>query len=197
MNRARLFLLALVLWAAWHAWNTRTISHPAGILAAEPPEQAATDAIPLRHGDFTLSPRASFAITARVLARERYRAGGTADLSPLDLALGWGPMSDSAVLAHIDISQGQRFYFWRTEAPPIPLNEIARHSANMHMVPANNRVRGKLLDLHVGDLVRIEGRLIDVAGPGGWHWRTSLTREDTGAGACEIVLVDYLAVRQK
>jgi hypothetical protein len=30
--------------------------------------------------------------------------------------------------------------------------------------------------------------------PDGWRWRSSLTREDTGAGACELVWVERIAV---
>ena len=37
--------------------------------------------------------------------------------------------------------------------------------------------------------------LIEVRGADGWRWRSSLTREDTGAGACELVWVERIAVR--
>ena len=36
------------------------------------------------------------------------------DLAPVDLALGWGRMSDEAILKDIQISQSGRFYFWHT-----------------------------------------------------------------------------------
>jgi len=32
-------------------------------------------------------------------------------------------------------------------------------------------------------------------GPDGFAWRSSLTREDTGAGACELVYVESAALR--
>jgi len=40
-----------------------------------------------------------------------------------------------------------------------------------------------------GDVVRIDGWLIRIDGDEGWHWQSSLSREDSGAGACELVLV--------
>ena len=43
-----------------------------------------------------------------------------------------------------------------------------------------------------GEVVRLGRRLVDVAGPDGGGARTSLRRDDTGAGACEIILVDSL-----
>ena len=48
--------------------------------------------------------------------------------------------------------------------------------------------------LRPGQLVTIDGYLVDVRGPGGFAWNTSRTRTDTGNGACEIVWVDALAV---
>jgi hypothetical protein len=54
-------------------------------------------------GSDTLTSLASFDIRARVLARERYRFDRAADLSPIDLALGWGRMSESAVLDQLKI----------------------------------------------------------------------------------------------
>jgi hypothetical protein len=37
--------------------------------------------------------------------------------------------------------------------------------------------------------------LVDIRGPGGFSWNTSLRRDDTGNGACEIVYVEELEVR--
>ena len=59
------------------------------------------------------APVAGFSIDARVLSREEYAVGREADLSPLDLALGWGPMRRDDVLSQLKISQGARFYTYR------------------------------------------------------------------------------------
>jgi len=39
------------------------------------------------------------------------------------------------------------------------------------------------------------GYLISIRGEDGWHWRSSLSRTDSGDGACEVVWVDSLAIR--
>jgi hypothetical protein len=57
----------------------------------------------------TAQPLAGFSVAARVLSRENYDHGREADFSPVDLALGWGPMREDAVLARLDISQSGRF----------------------------------------------------------------------------------------
>lgn len=175
------------------AWRHRALSRPPGVLAAQEPLQKPTVARPYRQGRYTIEPLQDFEVRARILSVETYRFDPVADLAPMDLALGWGRMSDSAVLASIDISQGQRFYHWRTDAPPIPLQEIVEHSANMHIIPASSAVARRLQGLRPGQVVNLRGWLVEVRGDDGGVWRSSLIRQDQGAGACEIVVVQDLS----
>ena len=78
---------------------------------------------------------------------------------------------------------------------PVPRQDIEVNSANMHMIPADAEVEGTLKSLRVGQLVRISGYLVEIAGTDGWRWRSSLTRSDTGNGACELVWVEELRVK--
>jgi hypothetical protein len=135
-------------------------------------------------------PLAGFSVAARVLSREPYRGDREAAYAPLDLALGWGRMRDDAVLSRLDISQGGRWYHYRwRDQPPLPPDEIARSSANMHMVPASPTVAAALDQIEPGDAVRIDGWLVQIEAEDGWRWRSSLSRDDTGGGACEVVYV--------
>lgn len=170
--------------------------HPApGVLAAEVPVQVNLDhGAQLQQGNITLTTRAHVDITARVLSRKDYAWGDDATLIPEDLALGWGRMSDSAVLAHIDISQSHRFYYWHVKELPIPRREIETSSANMHMIPADAGVKQQLEQVRTGQVVHIEGFLVDASRADGWHWRTSMTRDDTGAGACELIYVESVDI---
>jgi len=137
-----------------------------------------------------LRPLAGFSVEARVLSREDYRMGREADFSPTDLALGWGRMADDAVLSQLVISQGGRWYRYRwKDAPPIPLAEIVRSSANMHMIPSDDAVAAALRRIERGERVRIDGWLVEIDSGDGWRWRSSLSREDSGGGACELVYV--------
>jgi hypothetical protein len=181
-------IAALVLFAFWRLYSQRDIHHAPGVLAAEDPVQQLLDAAPgIERDDFTLLPRAEFSATVRVLRREDYSLGPLARLVPTDFAVGWGPMSDSAVLQGIEISQGNRFYFWRTQSWPVPRAAIESHSANWHVIPGNASVRTTLDRLRAGSVVELRGQLVDIEGKnGGMH--TSLSRTDTGPGACEILL---------
>ncbi len=194
---AAVLLAALVLCGAVFqgvpAWRHRPLSRPPGVLAAQDPVQRPTEARTYRQGRYTIEPLQDFEIRARILSVEGYRFDPVADLAPVDLALGWGRMSDSSVLESIDISQGQRFYHWRTQVPPIPLQEIAEHSANMHIIPASPAVEQRLRRLRPGQVVNLRGWLVEVRGDDGGVWRSSLTRQDQGAGACEIIVVHDLS----
>lgn len=185
----------LVLVGALRHCQHRAVHQGPGVLAAEAPAQ-----VNLRHGatlqkdNTTLATRAHFDVTARVLSRKDYAWGEGSDLVPMDLALGWGRMSDSSVLAHIDISQSGRFYYWHVKELPIPRREIETSSANMHVIPANPGVKRQLEKIRVGQVIRLEGFLVNASRPGGWHWNTSMTRNDTGAGACELIYVESVAI---
>lgn len=183
-----LFALALVL--AWR-WDHRAITTPPGVLVAEAPQQATTDRPAFPLGEFQLTPRARFELRARVLASEGYRLDAGARLSPLDLALGWGPMSDQSVLDLLEIRQGSRWYYLSWDQPlPLDDGQLFRHSANMHMVPAEDWVERRLKDARPGQVLRLRGLLVDALRDDGWSWRTSLSREDTGGGSCELVYVE-------
>ena len=201
-------VLALLLTAALVGW-WRSPLGPHRVRAAEPAAGAAVNCpappgVPAFHAPLqsalpaglaafrlrpaTLQPLAGFSVDARVLSRQDYDSGREADLSPTDLALGWGRMREDAVLARLDISQSGRWYRYRwSDAPPIPVDEIVRSSANMHVIPANEDVARALADVREGDRIRLDGWLVEADAPDGWTWRSSTTREDTGDGACEVV----------
>ena len=125
-----------------------------------------------------------------MLSKERYRFGREADLSPWDLALGWGAMSDQSVVDMLDIDQSGRWYHWSADEMPLPVAEIAAHSANMHILPANDAALSVIEKVRVGELIGLRGSLVQVEGDDGWLWRSSLRRDDTGARSCEVVWVE-------
>jgi hypothetical protein len=190
--RWRILVVLLLAVGLWKLWSEREIGRPTGELVHEGPAQTSVEAgsPALSRNGYRIARLESFKLEARVLAAEHYRFGREAELSPVDLALGWGPMSNSAVLERIEISQRNRFYFWRVEDFPIPRREIEVNSANMHMIPANKVVERELASVRAGSVIRLEGYLVEASAADGWHWRSSLTREDTGNGACELVWVE-------
>jgi hypothetical protein len=182
----------LVLGAALYAWWHEPKATWRGMPAAGEPLQTSTGLPrPFNHGEHTITPLAGYSIKAVVLSRQRYRYDATAELAPLDLALGWGPMSTAAVINELNISQSGRWYeySWSGEEPLAP-DQIAVHSANTHCLPATPAVRSQLLAVKRHEVVTLDGYLVEVTSPGaGNPWRSSLSRTDTRGGACEIMWI--------
>lgn len=193
----KLFFILLIAAAGWqfYAGGGQVTLGP-GVTAAEEPYQASLSS-PASHriDDYTITEFAEFSIKAKVLSRENYYLGREADLSPVDLTLGWGNMSDESILESIEISQSGRFYYWRVESFPIPRREIESSSANMHLIPANDAVAREIKDIRRGDIIELSGSLVNVtAASDGWRWLSSQNRYDTGKGACELIWVENLRI---
>lgn len=190
-----LAVVALGWWMSPSLHSDRTRSP--GILAPDTPQQvviAHPQTFALK--EFEVTPLAHFEITARVLSRADYRLDAESSISPTDLALGWGRMSDSGVLDRLRIRQSARWYtyHWDATDPPIPLDEIIRSSSNMHMIPADKTVAAMLRKVRPGDEVHLSGELIQAKRKDGAVWRSSMSRTDTGDGACEVVYVQSLVL---
>ncbi len=200
MNRLVWVLVLLgVVGGLWHLRHgpPRPVNPGPGIHAPDLPIQRTLrgSAAPIRHGSFTLHPQAEFDIIARLLSSQRYYTDGGAALSPIDWALGWGRMSDDAVLDQLRIAQGGRFFTYRwSQSPPIPPSAIIRSATNTHLIPANDVILRQLQRTAPGRVVRIEGLLVNAIGDDGYRWNSSLSREDTGAGACELIYVHSVTV---
>jgi hypothetical protein len=73
---------------------------------------------------------------------------------------------------------------------------IITHSANTHVIPLNPAVSRQLSRLRPGQVVTLSGRLVDGVRDDGMRIRTSMVRDDTGAGACEVLLVGEVALAE-
>ena len=187
--------IGLLVLGAFYLWSGAEISRPAGVLAPDEPYQREVYRPRMSEiNGYRIDALASFDIRARVIATERYWFDLGSALSPVDLVLGWGAMSDSAVLQQISISQGGRFYRWWSRTFPVPRRVIETHSANMHMIPASGAVARQLKSIRAGNMVHLKGFLVEATSSQGFRWRSSLSREDTGGGACELILVESIYV---
>lgn len=99
------------------------------------------------------------------------------------------------MLDHFRITQGARFFTIYPDESAIGLATALLGSANMHLIPATGRIRQQLEKARPGNIVRLQGSLVGVTGPQGYTWNSSLTRSDTGAGACELFYVESVELR--
>ena len=191
--RLKWILILLIGFGAYQYWQGRPVTthmNPGVWVAEEPLQIEVIPGAEIRKGAYRIKALAEYDIKARVLGAEHYHLDREADLSKVDLAVGWGAMSDPEVLGKISISQSSRFFYWHVDEFPIPQRMIESQSANMHTIPSNSDIADRLASIRTGDIIRIHGYLVEATAEDGWRWRSSLSRNDTGDGACELVWVE-------
>ena len=198
MKKIIIISLVTVVALVYFFYPEKVITYPPGITVPEQPKQNnLINTESWNVGEFTIQALADYDIKARVLSRNNFSFGEESNLSPFDLALGWGPMSDQSIIDKIDISQSNRWYHWRADKLPIPAREISLNSANVHIIPKNERIENKFDNVYKGSLIEMRGYLVKVTKTDGWHWISSLKRDDTGGGSCELFWVEELNVFDK
>jgi hypothetical protein len=188
----------LIIALVYFFYPETVISYPTGVMAAEPPQQTnLTSELKWTSEEYTLEALAEYKIKARVLSRNNFSFGKESDLSPFDLALGWGPMSDQSIIDKIDVSQRNRWYHWQADVFPIPKKDISLNSANVHIIPKDDVIEDKFDKVYRGSLIEMKGYLVKVTTSEGWRWISSLRRDDTGGGSCELYWVEDVTVLDK
>ena len=162
-----------------------------GALVAQDPRQTEIDGagFGFSRDGYHLTPVALFDATGVVLGRRGYPTGSDYPFSTLDLALGWGRLSDPSVLEGVTFYQGHRKLRWKIrKGAEISAEEVLHRSANIHIIAADPEVSRALQLVQTGDLIGLAGFLVN-AHDGSRVWRTSLARNDTGEGSTEIMVV--------
>ena len=159
----KLVVWLLIAGGIWWLWPAGELRHEPGVrLEREPEQQTIAPQVVANFKKYTITAVAAYAIEARVLRTKKYWADGN-DLVPYDVAVGWGAMSDQAVLDRLSISQGNRFFFYEWQnPPPIAPDEIMTHAANMHVIAANKEVAKAVKRLRRGQFVAMRGYLVNV-----------------------------------
>ena len=195
MKKLLIILAILAIVLLYYFYPETVITYPPGETAPSQPMQ--TNLVDKKQwvvGDFTIEALAEYDIKARVLSRNNFSLGKESKLSPFDLALGWGPMSDQSNIDKLKITQRDRWYFWQADQLPIPANEISLNSANVHIIPKDDNLDESFDRVYKGSLIEMKGYLVKVTTADGWHWISSLRRDDTGGGSCELMWVEDLTI---
>lgn len=151
---------------------------------------------------FTIKPLAAYEIHAQVKSRRTYDTDWTSLLSSIDLALAWGGLVSKIADKHIKYSQKKRWYYYNYDGgSPYYKPYIRSHSSNHHILHANANVEKAVHSLKVKDKVRLKGYLVRVDGKSRFNervwWKSSMTREDEGDGACEVLWVKEVQIGDK
>ena len=130
------------------------VSHPAGVTIPTPPQEKVHPPYLLRtvRGQ-ELYSRAKIHLRGRVLKTKRYH-DADAPLAPMDLLLGWGPMSDTSVIEPLTFLLRDRTF----QISP----ETGSFVHGYHILPAQREVGLILGTLRPGMLVELKGDLFEV-----------------------------------
>jgi hypothetical protein len=162
----------LIVLALWFYNAVRPVPQPPGVLAADAPQIEPLAGKPevFERNEHVLTALAHFSAQARVLSVKRY-GDGASKVAPLDVALGWGPMSDSATLKVVDVAQTERRVVFQSFDPKLPDEQVRNYVLNLHVVAADPELEKRLGELRRGNVVRMEGWLVEAVAGEGWRWR--------------------------
>jgi len=152
----------------------------------------------VKNGHLTLTPIAEYRVSGVVVSKKSYDGGWESQISPYDLTIVWGKLAEPAYDKYIEYWQNNRWYFFRyKEASAFDHSYVVTHSGNHHTIPANYNVRKALESIQKDDKVILEGYLVNVKGTYRGKpvfWSTSLSRNDTGNGSCEVFYVSKVRI---
>ena len=186
-----------VVFLAVKLYPSNEIIHPHGVMVDEYPRMHDLEKeLSWEKNGYNISALKKVYIKAIVLSKEYYYLDRESDLSPCDLALGWGSMSNQKNLEKINISQGRRWFFWDSPNMPIPIQETEKNSTNAHIIPASINVENILDDIKKGNIIVLEGYLVKAEATDGWSWVSSTSWNDTKGGACELIWTENITIQE-
>lgn len=143
---------------------------------------------------------ASYTISGRVVKTFSYLPLTMQNkISPKDVGLTWGFLAQDEYNNKVQWkATGNRFLNWRVEDGDWYRNTIGEsnfqeHVSNNHLIDSNDEIKNLINKIKENDYVKITGYLVNVyykrSDGYTYNWRSSSSRGDTGAGACELIYV--------
>ena len=114
-----------------------------------------------------------------------------------DVCIIWGDNLKNNAYKQIEYKSGEWtcYYSWQGKLDgSFSVNKIS----NNHLLSDDAEVRNTIEKMNIGDQIHIKGSLVSYAEAGSNQYRTtSLDRNDSGNGACEIVFASSAEILQK
>lgn len=150
--------------------------------------------------EYMVEPQAEYELAACVVStnskwREMFALVGEATDTP-DLGMVWGENLTSGDINKVDFWSGDFTLFWQHGSGVRFYPDAA---GNTHVLAATPEVYSTVTGLRRGDQVRLRGCLVNYYRTDwGARWRkSSLTRDDVGPTACEVMFVEQVEVIER
>ena len=115
-----------------------------------------------------------------------------------DLCVIWGNNVESGVYREMEFSNGTWTCWFSWPNSEVASRFDGSQLSNNHLLIDDDEIKEALMQVEPGDHIRLKGMLVEYSNPGnGFHRGTSVTRTDTGNGACETIYVNQFEVIRK
>lgn len=199
--------LAGSLWLIQWLGSDRPVFQPPGVLVSQTPQVRMVNTPRTWETDDGLhfTSIGELDVRARILSRNNVVVSSWKSISPVDLGLGWGQMSDSTIVDQIEFEQysvafgGTRFLWPRIRAdsqirtwPRKDLEVLFGQLTHVHAIAADNTIARQLARLRSGQVVELDGQLVRINRPDGSLILNSSTQ--LGDTDCEVMWVQSLRI---
>lgn len=202
-----LLLLFVACWRmdtlpAGAALNAALLAEPEQVLLTQPAQRAAFQV--LAHGvTYTVQPLYAYDLVGLVVSKhnadswwDHLHRDWNDSLNIVDLCVVWGNNVRSGAYTDIDFSSGQFTCNFSTRSSQAYAAFDQTAISNNHLLTDDPARAKALRDVRIGDQIHVRGRLSEYSHQQGFAFKrgTSITRTDTGNGACETIFVDDFEV---
>jgi hypothetical protein len=204
LNRWAMIASACALAVAF--WNRNDIP---GVIDFKPqlahaPRQRKIDAqpklVPYAGVEYRVEPLYSYELYGLVVSYRQHdgtsfmHSRANDHLNMADVCVVWSDTAFSPTLPKLDFWNGIFTCNVQTRDSVAWANFKMDQLSNNHLVSADPSIRERVAEIGIGDQVRIKGSLVRYGAVGGGLRGTSTTRDDTGDGACETILVEEFEI---
>jgi hypothetical protein len=204
LNRVTMIASALTLLVAF--WNRNDL--PGGIdflpqLEHEPTQRPISKpplTVPYAGVDYRVEPLFSYELHGLVVSYRQHDGESSMHrwsndhLNMADVCVVWSDTAFSPTLRKLNFWNGIFTCNVETRDSVAWSNFKMNQLSNNHLVSADPFIRDRVAEMDIGDQIRIRGSLVRYGAVGGGFRGTSTTRDDTGDGACETILVDSFEI---
>jgi hypothetical protein len=204
LNTSVLVASALTLGIAF--WNRNDLPRDLDFnpkLEQEPRQRALAKpplTVPYAGVDYRVEPLFSYELYGLVVSYRQHDGEDSMHrwsndhLNMADVCVVWSDTAFSPTLSKLDFWNGIFTCNVQTRDSVAWSNFKMNQLSNNHLLSADPFIRDRVADVRVGDQIRIKGSLARYGAVGGGLRGTSTTRDDTGDGACETILVDEFQI---
>src|SRR5688572_21408017 len=204
-NKAVMIASALTLVVAF--WNRNDL--PADIdfhpnVAEEPRQReihASPLSVPYAGVEYRVEPLYDYELHGLVVSYRQHDGESSMHrwsndhLNMADVCVVWSDTAFSPTLTELDFWNGIFTCNVQTRDSVAWSNFKMNQLSNNHLISADPLIRDRVAQIRIGDQVHIKGSLAHYGAVGNGGLRgTSTTRDDSGDGACETILVDQFEI---